>query len=68
MILPLQKESEFLKLAGFMMYCRARIMGLDIEDDPYPYDLEGSLLGYMDYAAEMKLIIHQERNDIKRIY
>lgn len=52
-------EKEFFQLAGFMLYCRARVMGLEIEDDPYAYSLEGSVLGEMDYSREMKLMVKE---------
>ena len=55
-------EREYFRLAGTMMACRLRCMGGDVEGEITPKgDLVWSLLGYLDYAAEMALVLQEAR-------
>lgn len=49
-------EKEFFSLAKWMLGCRLRCMGGDVECDIPHGDLAFSLLGYVDHADEMGLL------------
>lgn len=49
-------EHEFLNLAKWYLSCRFKAMGHKVTADPYGGSLEWSLLGMLDYAAEMRLL------------
>lgn len=54
-------EREFLKLAGVWLSCRWVVWGNEIEDNPYRGSLEFALLGMLDYAAEMRLLVAESQ-------
>lgn len=61
-------EKEFLKLAGFMLYSRWKLLGHDVESDVHLHvsasnTLQMALLGYIDYSLEMELTL----NEFKRL-
>jgi hypothetical protein len=56
-----QLSNEFLKLAGVYLACRWKVMGNRIPK-VYQGTFKWSLLGMLDYEAEMKLVINDIRN------
>ncbi len=54
---PGELEREFLLLAGVYLKCRWKAMGNEIIGDQIGGDLYMHLLGMVDYAYEMALVI-----------
>ena len=54
-------EREFFSLAGTWLACRLKLMGGVIEGDLHHGTEEWHLLGMLDYACEMELLIEEVR-------
>lgn len=54
-------QREFLGLAKWYLACRLRVMGGDVENWNPGGGLEGSLLGMLDHAHEMRLLCAEVR-------
>jgi hypothetical protein len=52
------RQSEFLRLAGWYLVCRYRVLGHQVEGLAHdPADWLGALQGMEDSAAEMRLLL-----------
>lgn len=54
-------EREFFSLAKWMLGCRLRCMGGEVEGEHETGSLEGALLGYVDYCGEMQMLCAEQR-------
>lgn len=54
-------EQRFLHCAAYMLGCRLRVMGGDVQCETPKGSLEFSLLGMYDFEGEMKLIAAEAR-------